>query len=285
MTTNSLARRRRARLLAVVHHTLALAAAALFVLPLVWVLTASLRQPGLPPPRTIEWLPDPLTWSNYTRIFELAPLGHYLLNSLAIVALAVPLTLLTASWAGFGLAQLDARARRRLITLSVVLLMVPVTALWLTRFALFKALWLVDSRAALIAPAVMGSSPFFVLLFYWTFRRIPRELFESAWLDGASAPRVWAAVAMPLARPTIVAVAVLSFGLYWSDFISPLLYLKSESLYTLPVGLQLLAQMDRTNWPLLMAGAVVMSAPVVLLFLFVQRFFLQPDRLGGLYGR
>ena len=83
-----------------------LAAAVLFVLPLAWMLSASLRQPSLPPPRTIEWLPDPIAWSNYARIFELVPLGTFIGNSLLVVALAVPLTLLTASWAGLAMAQL-----------------------------------------------------------------------------------------------------------------------------------------------------------------------------------
>jgi multiple sugar transport system permease protein len=124
-----------------------------------------------------------------------------------------------------------------------------------------------------------------VLLFFWTFRRIPRELFESAHLDGAGALRIWAAVAMPLALPSIVVVGMLAFSLFWSDFLSPLLYMKSEARYTLPVGLQLLQQMDRTNWPLLMAAAVVMASPIVVLFLWAQRYFLQENRLSGIYGR
>jgi multiple sugar transport system permease protein len=120
---------------------------------------------------------------------------------------------------------------------------------------------------------LMGSSPLFVLLYYWTFRRIPKAMYEVARLYGATLLQVWARIAMPMAWPTTVAVAVLSFVLYWSDFISPLLYLKSESRYTLPVGLQTLQQLDATNWPLLMAGVAIMTAPVFLLFLMVQRYF------------
>lgn len=263
----------------------ALAVSALFLLPLLWVIAASLRQPGLPPALTIEWLPQPIAWSNYARIFELAPLARYTLNSCLVVGLAVPITLVTASWAGFAMAQLGERIRRWLLIGAILLLMVPVTALWLTRFVLFTYLNLVDTIWALIAPAFMGSSPFFVLLFYWTFRRVPQELFESARLDGANAWRVWASIGLPLARPTSIVVGVLTFVLYWSDFINPLLYLKSEELYTLPVGLRLLQQMDRTNWPLLMAGAVVMTLPVVLMFLLAQRYFWPEGRLGGLDGR
>jgi multiple sugar transport system permease protein len=264
---------------AALHHAVALAVAAIFVVPLLWVFAASLRQPGLPPSPVIEWLPRPAAWSNYARIFQIAPLGRYIGNSLTVVALALPITLVIASWAGFAMAQLPGHDRRRLTVLAILALMVPTTALWLTRFVLFKYLGLIDTLWALVVPAFMGSSPLFVLLFYWTFRRIPVELFESAYLDGAGALRVWARVAMPLARPTLVAVGVLTWMLYWSDFINPLLYLKSESRYTLPLGLKLLQQMDKTNWPLLMAGAVVMTGPMVLFFLLVQRFFWPEGRL------
>lgn len=269
----------------VIYHLVALSVAALFLVMFVWVVSASLRKPGTPPPRTIEWIPNPVAWSNYGRIFDLLPLARYTLNSALVVALAVPLTLLTASWAGFAMALVGRRLRRNMIMLSIILLMVPITALWLTRFVLFTNLGLIDTIWALIAPALMGSSPFFILLFFWSFRRIPHELFEAALLDGASTLGMWRRVAMPLARPTIIGVSVLTFVMYWSDFINPLLYLKSESRYTLSMGLQVLRQLDRTNWPLLMAASVVMAAPVVILFLMVQRYFWPEGRLAGLGGR
>jgi multiple sugar transport system permease protein len=266
------------------HQALSIAVTALFGVPLLWVFSASLRRPGLPPPRSVEWLPDPVSWGNYPLLFELLPFGTYCLNSLLVAALAVPLTLVTASWAGFGMAQLDARARHGLILLSLALLLIPVTSLWLTRFVLFRWLGLINTFTALLAPACMGSSPLFVLLFYWTFGRMPAELFESARMDGAGLLSIWGRVALPLSRPTVMAVSVLTFILYWNDFINPLLYLKSQHLYTLPVGLQQLQQLDRTNWPLLMAAAVLLTAPAALTFLAVQRYFLQESRLGGSAG-
>ncbi|MBV9786657.1 MAG: carbohydrate ABC transporter permease, partial [Chloroflexi bacterium] len=114
---------------------------------------------------------------------------------------------------------------------------------------------------------------------------LPQEMIDSARVDGAGALKLWGQIAMPLARPTMLAVGVLSFVDYWSDFINPLLYLKSQRYYTLPVGLQFLQQMDRTNWPLLMAASVVMIAPVVLLFLLAQRYFWPEGRLAGFGGR
>ncbi len=264
---------------------LSLVVAALFVLPLWFVLTASLRQPGLPPARGLEWLPASPTWANYRTIFQLVPLSRYIMNSVIVVAVAVPLTLVTASWAGFAMAQLHARLQRRLLVFAVVLLMVPMTALWLTRYVLFSYLLLTNTLWALIAPALMGTSPLFVLLFYWTFRRLPDEMIASARVDGAGVLRLWATIAMPLARSTIIAVSVLTFVHYWSDFINPLLYLRTQRFYTLPVGLQFLQQMDRTNWPLLMAASVVMIGPVLALFLLAQRYFWPEGRLTGFGGR
>lgn len=258
--------------------------AALFILPFVWMLSTSLRQPGLPPPRTIEWLPAPIAFGNYARIFDLAPLGRYTLNSLAVIALAVPLTVLTASWAGFALAQLPAEERVSLIRLAIVLLMVPFTAVWLGRFLLYKQLGLSNSLLAVVAPSLMGTSPFFILLFYWTFHRLPRELYAAARLDGAGALSIWRTVAFPLALPTAAGVAVLTFVLYWSDFTGPLLYLRSPLGYTLPVGLQLLQQLDRTNYPLLMAGSVVMVAPVLVVFGLLAVFVRRRSRLSDLFG-
>jgi multiple sugar transport system permease protein len=273
--------RRRGRGGLLTGHLLPLLVAAVFLLPLLWMITASLREPGLPPPRTVEWLPTSPSPDNYAAVFELLPFGRYLVNSLAVVGLAVPLTIITASMAGFAMALLERRSRAALVVLSVALLLVPVTALWLTRFLLFSWVGLTDSLLALLVPALSGSSPLFVLLYYWTFRRMSVGIFEMAHLDGAGVFTVWRRIAMPNALPTGVAVAVLTFILYWSDFISPLLYLRSQDLYTLPLGLRQLQQLDPTDWPLLMAGAVMLTLPAVLFFLVVQHLFLGDRGLSG----
>jgi len=265
-------------------HIVPLLVAILFLLPLWWMLSASLRQPGLPPAQTVEWLPTSPSTGNYGAVFDLLPFGRYLLNSLAVVALAVPLTIVTASLAGFAMALLERRSRLILVVLSVALLMVPVTALWLTRFLLFRWAGLTDSLLALVVPALAGSSPLFVLLYFWTFRRVSADVFEMARLDGAGPLATWRRIALPLSVPTTIAVAVLTFILYWSDFISPLLYLRSQDLYTLPLGLRQLQQLDPSDWPLLMAGAVMLTLPAVLFFLLVQHLLLGERGLGSRRG-
>lgn len=266
-------------------HALALLVAALFLLPLVYMVSGSLRRAGLPPPRTPELVPAEPTLANYERAFDLVDLGRYALNSALVVALAVPLTLLFASWAGFAMSRLPRRGRAALVALSLVALMVPVTALLVPRFALFSWLGLTNTYVPLVAPALIGTSPFYVLLFYWAFRRIPDELYEACRLEGLSPFRTWWRVALPLARPVTVAVAVLAGVFTWSNFLDPLIYLFDSDLYTLPLGLRALATLDRQDFPVLLAGAVVATAPVVLAFLWVQRFFLREDAMRGWLGR
>jgi multiple sugar transport system permease protein len=259
--------------------------AVVFLLPLWFMGSGSLRQPGTPPPRSPELVPRPVSTTSYERAFELVDLARYTANSLAVAALTVPPAVLFASWAGFALLLLAGRARAVLIGLSFAALMVPLTALLVPRFTLFRWLGLTDSWAPLVAPALMGLSPFYVLLFYWSFRRLPPELFEAARLEGTTPFRMWRRFAMPLVRPVTVAIALLAFIASWGNFLDPLIYLFDSDLYTLPLGLRSLSVLDRTNYPVLLAAAVVATAPVVAAFAVAQRYFLHEDRGAGWLGR
>jgi multiple sugar transport system permease protein len=148
----------------------------------------------------------------------------------------------------------------------------------------YKWIGVLNTHWALVLPAFAGTSPFYVLIFYWAFRRVSPELFDAAKLEGAGAFRIWWSVAMPLSRPVVTVVAVLSFVFYWSNFLDPLLYLSDGQLNTLPVGLQALQQMQPTNFPLLMAGSVMITLPVIIMFMLAQRFFLQETRGAGWLG-
>ena len=164
------------------------------------------------------------------------------------------------------LAQLPPGRQRFYLLLSVALMMIPGAAVWLFRYQILRWLGLIDSLWALILPAMAANNPLFVLLFYWSYRRIPAGVIESARLEGAGVWRAWWSLARPLVRPASIGVVVLSFAGYWGDFISPVLYVYRTKLYTLAVGLQLLKQLDATNWPILMAAAVIMTIPVVGVF-------------------
>jgi multiple sugar transport system permease protein len=255
-------------------HVPAVAVCAVLLAPIVYMVAGSLRKAGLPPPRSPELLPSPVAWENYEQAFELVDIPRYALNSLLVAAVAVPLSVVVASWAGFAMSRLPGRLRGLLLAASLTALMVPATALLVPRFVLFKQLGLIDTYVPLIAPALIGMSPFYVLLFYWAFARIPPELYEAARLEGLTPLQTWWRVGMPLVRPVVLAVGLLAFVFSWSNFLDPLIYLFDQERFTLPLGLKLLAQLDPQNFPVLLAGAVVATVPVVVAFLLAQRFFL-----------
>jgi multiple sugar transport system permease protein len=263
----------------------AIAITVAFLLPLWFMVSGSLREPGTPPPRSPELVPRPLSTTSYERAFDLVDLARHTLNSLIVAGLTVPLAVLFASWAGFAFLLVAGRARSVLIGLSFAALMVPLTALLVPRFVLFRWLELTDTWVPLVAPALLGLSPFYVLLYYWSFRRLPVELFEAATLEGMRPLSMWRRLAMPLVRPVTVAIALLAFITTWGNFLDPLIYLFNPDLYTLPLGLRSLEALDRTNYPVLLAGAVVATAPVIVAFVIAQRYFLHEDRGAGWLGR
>jgi multiple sugar transport system permease protein len=251
----------------------AVAITAVFVSPLVFMVLGSFRPPGLDPPDGFELLPPEWTLRNYQIIFQLLPLWRNIGNSFLVVAIAVPITVVVASLAGFALATTSGRAQRTLIAITVGAMLVPLTALWVPRFVLFKWLDLTDTPWPLIAPSLMATTPFYVLIFGLAYYRIPKHVFEAAQLDGLSPFQVWRKIAFPLAKPAAFAIAVLAFVAYWSNFVDPLLYVSSNENFTLSLALRSLQTLEPQNFPLLLAASVVATIPPVLAFLAAQRAF------------
>lgn len=250
-----------------------LALGALFALPLLFIVFGSLRPPGLPPPDGFALWPERLSLDTYRSAFAFVPLSRQIVNSLLVVAVAVPVTVVIASWAGFAIVSARGRSQRLLIAVSVVAMMVPVTALWIPRFVLVKWLGLLDTLWALMLPALMATTPFYVLIFALAYSRIPREVLEAAQLDGWSPFQVWRRVAFPLEKPAAFAVAILAFVAHWSNFTDALLYISDERISTVPLGLRALQSVEPANFPLLLAAAVVATLPAVVAFLIAQRAF------------
>lgn len=244
-----------------------------FALPLFFMFAGALRRPGLAPPDGFEWIPPLRTWSNFGFANDIVPLGGYALNSLLVVAVAVPLTVLIASWAGFAIATAEPRIKKRLVVASVVALMVPLSALWVARAALYEAAGIIDTPLVLMAPALMATTPFYVLIFALAYGRVPRNVYEAALLDGLSPLQIWGRVAWPLAKPAAFAVAVLAFAWHWSNFTDALLYITTDERSTLPLGLRDLYSLEPTNHPIPLAGAVLVTLPAVVAFLSAQRAF------------
>ena len=252
--------------------------------PLTFLVLGAFHAPGTVPPSGWDVLFFEPTLAAFERAFEVVPLDRQMLNSLLVVAVAVPISILVASWAGFALAQLPDRRRHRAVGIVLILLVVPASAVWVPKFVLLSNVGLTDSLAALMLPALAATTPFAVLLFFWAFRRVPRELFDAAQVEGLTALSTWRLLA-PLVRPTTIAVGAIVFALNWSNFIDALLYLYSPDQWTLPLGLRQLASLGPTDVPTILAGALVIAVPPVAAFALVQRRFLQSLRSGRWLAR
>jgi multiple sugar transport system permease protein len=249
------------------------AVSVLFLVPLVAMLLGSFRVPVLAGTPGSGWLDGANLWFNYRGAIDTVPLVTQLRNSLLVVAVAVPVTVLTASWAGFAIVRASGRRRRALVTVTFVALMVPASALWVPRFVMFKWAGITDTLVPLMLPALMATTPFYVLVFALAYARIPKPLFEAAEVDGLSPFQTWARVAFPLAKPAIFAVAVLAFVWHWSNFIDPLIYVSGTEHFTIPIGLRALQVAEPGRFPYLLAGSVIATAPCVIAFFAGQRAF------------
>ncbi|MDR7278516.1 multiple sugar transport system permease protein [Catenuloplanes atrovinosus] len=252
-----------------------------FVPPLLLLVSGSLTAPGQPPPPTPRLVPNPLSTDGYARAFELGGLGRATLNSLAVAAVAVPVSVLVAAWAGFALARISRRVTALVVAASLLALMAPATALLLPRFVVFRTLGLTDTLVPLIAPALLGASPLYVLIYYLAFRGLPADLYDTCRLADLTPVQTWWRFALPGVRPVTAGLTALSFILTWSNFLDPLVYVYDRDLFTLPLALRSLSVLDPTNFPVFLAGAVVATVPPVTVFMLAQRWFPHSDDSTG----
>jgi len=257
--------------------SLHLAIAALLLAPLLWMLPVSFHAPGEPLRAAgLAW-PEAPSLAAYAQAFAWVPMLSGLANSLGYTVTGVALAVIVASLTGFGIARLDADRCSLAVVLLVVCASIPLTAVWVPRFVLFESLGLARSGWPLIAPAFYGASPLFVLLYALAFLRLGPEPFEAATLEGVTPLRQWWRLALPQVRSTTVAVATLAAMQFWGAFLEPLLYLEAERDLTAPLLLHALDLLGPTQWAVLMAGAALTAAPVLLVFAAAQPLL---DSLG-----
>lgn len=257
----------------------------LAAVPLGTMVLGALQPVGRPLPSGWELLSPSWSFDAFERAFDLVDLGTQLGNSATVVVVAVPLSVVAASWAGFAMVLLQERHRRLVLGLALVLLVVPPSAVWAPRFVLLSQLGLTDTLVPLVLPALMGTTPFAVLLLFWSARRIDRDLLDAARLSGLGPLRTWWRVAVPLTRPTHVAVAAIVFAVHWGTFVDALLFLYSPERFTLPLGMSQLRLLPATEGAAVLAGALVVTVPAALAFALVQRRFVSATKEAGWLGR
>ena len=254
-------------------------AAAVTIAPLAWMLSVSLMSPGeatvSPPPL----LPGRLTLVNYLDLFARAGMGRSVLNSVVLTVAVTLVSLLFNVAAGYAFAKLRFAGRDRVFRLLLVALVIPAQVAMIPLFLLLRQLGLVNSYGGVIVPAM--ASIFGIFLIRQYALSIPDDLLEAARLDGASEFRIFRSVVVPLLVPIIVTLAVFTALGTWNDFMWPLIVLTDRELYTLPVALANLSREHVQDTELMMAGAVLTTLPVLIVFLVLQRFYIQGLMLGS----
>ena len=264
-------------------HSILLVGSIFFIVPLIFMISTSLkatRQIAQFPPTLI---PDPVIWLNYADVFLYAPMHKYFFNTLFIVIPSIFGAVFTSSLAAYAFARLRAPGRNQIFMLLLSTMMVPAVVTMIPTYILFARIGWVGTFLPLIIPPLAGSA-FYIFLLRQFFMTLPRELEDAAMIDGCSRFRIFVSIVLPLAKPILATVTVFAFMASWNDYMGPLIYLSNKSQYTLSLGLQVFVMNHRAEWGLLMAASTMMVAPVILLFFFAQQHFVQGITMSGLKG-
>lgn len=291
-TPARLATRRHARFgmrqLRVLHlllvYTILIALAVTFLLPLLWMISTSLKPLNevftYPP----KYIPSSFQWRNYVDGWRILPFNTFLKNSLIVTSANVIGNLISCTLVAYGFARLRARGKNVLFLLMLATIMIPREVTIVPRFLLFSHLGMVNTLWPLILPAWFGY-PFFIFLLRQFFMTIPRDLDDAARIDGASHLQILLHIILPLSKPALATVAIFAFIGNWTNVLDPLIYLRSTDKYTLPLGLNLFRgpAFTQTNW--LMAVSIITVIPVMVAFFVAQRSFVRGVTLTGMGGR
>jgi multiple sugar transport system permease protein len=258
---------------------------ALFLFPLFWMLTTSFKEQGnvfrVPP----QWIPDPWVWDNYPEATRRARLWLWLQNTATITLAATGGNVLTAAMVGYGFARIRFPGRDLLFIVMLATMMLPGIVTLIPRFIMFREIGWNDSFYPLIVPSWFGGGAFNIFLVRQYFMTLPRDLDEAAKIDGCSNWGVWWRILVPLAYPVLVAVGLFSFVAHWQDFMDPLIFLSSETMKTLSLGLRAFVNPGDASWHIAMASSMWLTGPMVVVFFIGQRYFIRGIAMSGITGR
>ncbi|HRS51240.1 MAG TPA: carbohydrate ABC transporter permease [Candidatus Marinimicrobia bacterium] len=263
-------------------HILIYALALATIAPFIWMLLTSVKDIGdifVYPPK---WLPSKFHFENYRRAFQAAPFGRYYLNSL-LVALTVTIgQLITCSMAAYAFARLQFKGREVLFYIFLGTMMIPYQVTMIPSFMVLYWLGWIDSYKAMIVPGL--ASAFGTFLLRQFFLTIPKELEEAAYIDGCGKFRVLWQIIIPLSKPALATLAIFTFMGTFNDFIWALIVVNSDHLRTVQLGLAIFRDRYITDWDLLMAGSVMATLPILIVFFFAQKYFIKGITLSGIKG-
>jgi multiple sugar transport system permease protein len=257
----------------------------IFVAPFIWMVSTSLKLDSQIFSEKVRWLPRPIQWANYPSALSSFPFFLYLKNTLFICFMTMIGTVLSATLPAYGFSRIKWKGRDALFLILIMTIMIPSFVTVNGQFLIFRQFGMIGSYLPfpLIIPPFLGSA-FSIFLLRQFFLTIPQELSDSARIDGCTEIGILTRIIVPLAKPAVATVALLSFTNAWMDFLNPLIYLHDESSYTLAIGLQGFLGRHQNEWSLLMAAATVITLPMLVLFFFAQRTFIQGIALTGMKG-
>jgi ABC-type glycerol-3-phosphate transport system permease component len=274
----------RQRLTHILLHIVLIALGFTFLVPLLWLISTSLKRGAQVFVVPVEWIPSDPQWSNFREIFEHLPFALFILNTASITIMGVIGSVLSSLTVGYSLARLRWPGRNFIFIVLLATMMLPHTVLLVPTFVMFKYLGWLDTFYPLFVPSWFGSA-FYIFLMRQFMMGLPTELDEAARIDGASSFRILWQLIAPLSGPAVVAVAIFSFLAHYNDFMDPLIYLTSNDKFTIALGLYWFAGRWGNLWHLVMAASLVTIAPTFILFFTAQRYFVQGIQFSGLTGR
>lgn len=258
--------------------------AVMFVAPFLWMLSSALKLPQhvFNP----NWIPNPIAWNNFPDALTSVPFNIYFKNSFIITAISTAGAVLSASIVAYAFARLRWPGRDIWFAIILGTMMLPGVVTMIPTYILFSRLRWVDTFLPLTVPSFFGGGAFNIFLLRQFFRTIPMELSEAARIDGASELRIWWQVIMPLAQPALATVIIFAFNGAWQDYMGPLIYLSSESKYTLQLGLTMFKAGGGgiPMWHWMMAASLVVMLPVLIIFFLGQKYFVEGVTLTGIKG-
>lgn len=251
------------------------------LLPFAWMLLGSVKTQGELLKRPITWWPETFTLQNFATWFTELDFGRFLFNSVVVAVAVVAGNLLFNSMVGYALAKMDFPGKKALFVLVMVTLMIPGVVTMIPSFVLVANMGMVNNFGGLILPFLVGPVGVFLMRQYMA--SIPDELIEAARIDGASEFRIFATIVLPMSGPALATLGIFTFLGSWNSFLWPLIVAQTSDMYTLPVALSLYSVGQAgPQYGVLMAGAVLVIAPVLVLFVFLQRYFVQGLATAGL---
>lgn len=255
-----------------------------FLIPFAWMVSTSLTPSEMVMSKDRPWIPRPPHWGNYPEALTVLPFHIFLKNTVIVTVLTILGQVLSASLVAFGFARLRFRGREALFVLVISTMMIPPQVTLIPTFVLFAKLRWIDTLKPLIVPAFFGGGAFFIFLLRQFFLTIPTELEDAARMDGCGPLGVFRNVALPLSKPALATVAVFSFVHHWNDFMGPLIYTQSLETKTLALGLNSFRSLHGTEYHLMMAAAVSVLMPVLVIFFVAQRYFVSGIVMSGIKG-